>query len=55
MALTDTAIKALKPRRTAYAKADGRGLVIEVLPTGSKVRRLRCRLSGRQEKVTIGG
>ena len=54
MALTDTAIKALKPRTMAYAKADGRGLVIEVLPTGSKVWRLRYRLSGRQEKVTIG-
>ncbi|MBX9605271.1 MAG: integrase arm-type DNA-binding domain-containing protein [Gammaproteobacteria bacterium] len=54
MALTDTAIKALKPRVTAYAKADGHGLVIEVLPTGSKVWRLRYRLSGRQEKVTIG-
>ena len=54
MALTDTAIKALKPSTAAYAKADGRGLVIEVLPTGSKVWRLRYRLSGRQEKVTIG-
>lgn len=55
MVLTDTAIKALKPRTAAYAKADGRGLVMEVLPTGSKVWRLRYRLSGRQEKVTIGG
>lgn len=54
MPLTDTGIKALKPRTAAYAKADGHGLVIEVLPTGSKVWRLRYRLSGRQEKVTIG-
>ena len=54
MALTDTAIKALKAKDKPYAKADGRGLIVEVLPTGGKVWRFRYRMSGRQEKVTIG-
>lgn len=54
MALTDTGIKALKEREKAYQVADGGGLVIEVMPGGAKVWRLRYRLNGRPEKLTIG-
>ncbi len=54
MALTDTAIRALKPREKAYQVADGAGLVVEVMPGGAKVWRLRYRLVGRPEKLTIG-
>ncbi len=54
MALTDTAIRALKTREKPYQRADGGGLVLEVMPGGAKVWRLRYRLAGKPEKVTIG-
>ncbi|HHQ2805907.1 Arm DNA-binding domain-containing protein [Pseudomonas aeruginosa] len=34
MALTDTALKALKPRDKTYTVSDDRGLYLEVFPTG---------------------
>jgi len=52
--LTDTKLRALKPREKAYSRSDGRGLHIEVMPGGKRVWRLRYRLGGRQEKVTLG-
>lgn len=60
MALSDTKLKALKPREKAYTLADGEGLYVEVLPAkksdkkASIVWRMRYWLHGRQEKVTIG-
>jgi integrase len=54
VALTDTAIRALKPREKPYQAADGGGLVVEVMPGGAKVWRLRYRLAGKAQKVTIG-
>lgn len=52
MPLTDFKIRSLKPPGQA---SDGGGLFIEAMPGGSKVWRLRYRLGGRQEKVTLGG
>ncbi len=54
MALTDTKLRTMKPRDKAYQEADSGGLFIDVLPGGSKVWRLRYRLNGKQEKVTLG-
>ncbi|MBN8491071.1 MAG: tyrosine-type recombinase/integrase [Burkholderiales bacterium] len=54
MALTDTALKALKPRDKVYTVADGRGLYVEVFPTGGIVWRYRYRLNGKLEKLTLG-
>lgn len=54
MALTDTKLRALKPAAKTYQRADGRGLVIEVMPGGKRVWRLRYRLNGKQEKDTLG-
>jgi len=54
MALTNTAIKALRAAHKPYQRADGGGLVIEVMPGGAKVWRLRYRLAGKPEKVTVG-
>gem|GEM_PF-2206640 len=34
MPLTDTLIRALKPRQSRYLVTDGRGLCLEVLPSG---------------------
>lgn len=54
MALTDTALKALKPKDKPYTVADDRGLYVEVFPTGGIVWRYRYRLEGKQEKLTLG-
>lgn len=54
MALTDTALKALKPRDKTYTVADERGLYVEVFPTGGIVWRYRYRIAGKREKLTLG-
>lgn len=54
MPLTDTTLRALKPKDRPYTISDGRGLYVEVLATGSIVWRFRYRLHGKQEKLTIG-
>lgn len=51
--LTDTKIRALKPRSTAYRVADTNGLVIEVRPAGSKAWRYRYRFLGKASIVTL--
>ena len=52
--LTDTKLRALKPRATAYRIADANGLCIEVRPTGAKVWRYRYRHAGKASMVTVG-
>lgn len=52
--LTDTKIRALKPRPAAYRVADSNGLCIEVRPTGAKVWRYRYRFEGRPSIITLG-
>jgi integrase len=54
MALTDTALKALKPKERPFTLADDRGLYVEVFPTGGVVWRYRYRLNGKLEKLTLG-
>ena len=39
--LTDTKLKALRPRATLYRVTDDKGLCIEVPPTGSRLWRVR--------------
>jgi hypothetical protein len=52
MALTDTALKALRPKEKPYTLADEKGLYVEVFPTGGIA--WRYRLNGKQEKLTLG-
>lgn len=53
--LSDARIKALKPKAARYPVADGGGLLLEVMPSGSKIWRYRYSLHGkRQPTVTIG-
>jgi len=54
MALTDTAVKALKPRAKTYTVTDDRGLYAEVFSSGGIVWRFRYRLHGKYEKLTLG-
>ncbi len=53
--LSESHIRSLVPRATRYSVADGKGLILEVMPTGKKVWRFRYTLDGhRQPMVTIG-
>lgn len=53
--LSDTRIKALQPKAARYPVSDGGGLLLEVMPSGSKIWRFRYSLHGkRQPTVTIG-
>ncbi|HEX5684931.1 MAG TPA: integrase arm-type DNA-binding domain-containing protein, partial [Ideonella sp.] len=52
--LTDTGIKALKPKAGTYQTADGEGLVIEVKTSGRKTWMYRYRLDGKAEKLMLG-
>lgn len=54
MQLTDMSIKARKPREIRYYVSDGRGLYLEIFPTGRRAWRYRYRLNGKAEKVAIG-
>jgi len=53
--LTDTKIRALRPRSALYRVADSGGLCIEVSPTGSKLWRYRYRYAGKASMVALGG
>jgi integrase len=52
--LTAAAIRGLKPKAKKYRKFDGKGLFIEVLPTGRKVWRMKYRIDGREKDITFG-
>jgi len=52
--LSDKKIQAAKPKEKPYPLADGGGLYVEVLVTGSKVWRYSYRVDGKRSKATIG-
>ena len=52
--LTETKIRALKPRTKLYRVADTKGLCIEVPPTGSKLWRFRYRHNGKARMLGFG-
>jgi hypothetical protein len=54
MPLTDAKIKNLRPEEKRYIRSDGRGLAIEVMPTGAASWRYRYQFKGKTEKVSIG-
>lgn len=54
MPLNDRQIIALKPRDTAYKRADGGGLSIRVTVSGSKLWRLAYRFGGKQLEMALG-
>ncbi|MDG2539844.1 tyrosine-type recombinase/integrase [Dyella jiangningensis] len=54
MPLTDTAIRKAAPRNKPYKLADGGGLYLEVMPTGSKYWRLKYRVDGKEKRLALG-
>ena len=54
MPLTEVRIRHLKSRDGRYAVSDGRGLALEVMPTGVASWRYRYQFKGMTEKVSLG-
>ncbi|MGH7025424.1 MAG: tyrosine-type recombinase/integrase [Caulobacteraceae bacterium] len=54
MALSDTAIRALKPRERPFKLSDSGGLFLAVTPTGGKLWRWKYRHAGKQKLLAIG-
>ena len=52
--LTDSAIKAAKPKDKPYKLADGQGLYLEMTPNGSKLWRLKYRYAGKEKRLALG-
>jgi integrase len=52
--LKPATINNAKPKEKRYDLTDGGGLVLEVMPSGSKTWRFKYHLNGKREKVTIG-
>jgi integrase len=55
MALTDTAIKALKPESKPYKVTDEKGLYLFVTPAGGKLWRLDYRFEAKRKTLALGG
>ncbi len=47
--LTDSAIKAAKPREKPYKLTDGQGLYLDIKPNGSKLWRFKYRFAGTEK------
>lgn len=54
MALTDIQIKALKPKEKKYSVSDGRGLILEIRPNGSKYWIIRTWSNGKEKRRHLG-
>lgn len=54
MKLTDSIIKAAKPKDKPYKLSDGDGLAVLINPNGSKWWRYRYRYSGKEKMLSIG-
>lgn len=52
--LTNAAVRSARPKPCAYKLSDGQGLHLYVAPTGLKSWRVRFRVAGREQLLTIG-
>lgn len=55
MPLTDTKLRALKPKEKRYRVADGNGLYAVVFPNGKIYWWMRFRIDGKDQNASIGG
>jgi len=54
MKLSDPAVRKAKPEAKAYKMADGGGMYLEVMPSGSKYWRLKYRYAGKEKRLAFG-
>ncbi|KQN78534.1 tyrosine-type recombinase/integrase [Sphingomonas sp. Leaf62] len=52
--LTNAAVRSARPKPCAYKLSDGEGLHLYVAPTGLKSWRVRFRVAGREQLLTVG-
>jgi integrase len=52
--LTDPTAKNAAPKEKPYKLADGRGLYLEVMPSGAKYWRLKFRFGGKEKRIALG-
>ncbi len=55
MKLTDKKIKNAKPKEKPYKLFDGKGLYLEVMPSGSKIFHYKYRYLGKETRISLGG
>ncbi|HED5621502.1 TPA: Arm DNA-binding domain-containing protein, partial [Escherichia coli] len=51
MKLNARQVDAAKPREKAYKLADGAGLYLEVVPSGSRYWRMKYRFNGKEKRM----
>ncbi len=54
MKLNARQVDAAKPREKAYKVADGAGLYLEVVPSGSRYWRMKYRFNGKEKRMAFG-
>lgn len=54
MPLTDVQIRNAKPAERPFKLFDGGGLYVEVMPTGSKLWRMKYRVDGKEKRLSFG-
>lgn len=54
MPLSDTAIRAAKPKEKTYLMTDGEGMYLEITPPGGKWWRFKYRFDGKQKRISLG-
>ena len=54
MLLTATKIQNTAPRKKAVRLFDGRGLYLEIAPTGSRWWRFKYRFAGKEKRISLG-
>ena len=54
MKLSDAAARKAKPEAKSYKMADGGGMYLEVMPSGSKYWRLKYRFGGKEKRLALG-
>ncbi|AID27272.1 Arm DNA-binding domain-containing protein [Salmonella bongori] len=54
MALTDTAIRKIKPTDTSFKITDSSGLYLLIKPNGSKLWYMKYRIDGKEKKLAFG-
>ncbi|MCK7407904.1 tyrosine-type recombinase/integrase [Enterobacter roggenkampii] len=52
--LCSVQVDAAKPREKAYKLADGAGLYLEVVPSGSRYWRMKYRFNGKEKRIAFG-
>jgi len=54
MKLTNTTVSKAKPKAKPYKLADGGGMYLEVMPSGSKYWRMKYRYAGKEKRLAFG-